>query len=295
MCVLKVWAVTALVCIGLLAATAFPVKAQEAAGPPQSVEPVKGYDDWHFSGSLGLWGPAFQGDVTAKGRTSSVDVTVIDELQNLSLLDFAMDGRFEVDKGPWGFLMDVFYVRASESATGQQSFKIPILDLPPFTIQGRADVTGEYSVSDAALSYDVYASPCLVANMPEVTIGVLGGARYTYIRTKVNLEVDLPLRTVALEADNSKGWVDPFVGGRVVWRLGEKWLTSLRTDFGGFGVSSDFMYNIDLEAVYKINKCFFANAGFRALYTDYQTGSGNGEFKYKMWNYGPVVGVGMEF
>lgn len=293
--VLKVTAITALVCIGLLAATVCPVKAREAPGPPQSVEPVKGYDDWHFSGSLGLWCPAFQGDVGARGRTSDVDVTVLDELRNIGLLEFAMDGRFEVDKGPWGLLTDVFYARASQSVTGQRNFDIPILDPPPFTIKGRADVTGEYSVSDAALSYDVYASPCLVANMPEVTIGVLGGARYTYIRTKVNLEVDLPLRTLAFEADNSKGWVDPFVGGRVVWRLGDKWLTSLRTDFGGFGVSSDFMYNVDLEAVYKINKCFSVNAGIRALYTDYQTGSGKGTFKYNMWNYGPVVGLGMEF
>ena len=65
--ILKVTAITALLCIGLLAATAFPVGAQQAPGPDNSGEHVKGYDDWHFSFGLGEWVPAFQGVVTAKG------------------------------------------------------------------------------------------------------------------------------------------------------------------------------------------------------------------------------------
>ena len=84
--ILKVTAITALFCIGLLAATVFPVFAQQAPGPDNSGEHVKGYDDWHFSVNLGEWLPAFTGSVTGKGRTSPVDYTLMDELQTLNTL-----------------------------------------------------------------------------------------------------------------------------------------------------------------------------------------------------------------
>ncbi|SPF39034.1 exported hypothetical protein [Syntrophobacter sp. SbD1] len=298
MWVLKVTAITALVCIGLLTTTVFPVVAQDAPAPDKSGEHLKGYDDWHFSVNLGEWAPPFQGSVTAKGQTSPVDLTLYDLLKSIYVAEFAIDGRFEVSKGPWGVLIDGVYFKANQSAMAQKSINIPILDPPPFTIQGRADVTGVYSVGESALSYDVYASPCLVANMPALTVGILGGARYTYFRTVVDLEVSGsgPLGlTRTFQSDKTADWVDPFVGWRVLYRPTEKWTTSIKTEFGGFGVGSEFIFNIDVEAKYHINKCLFVNFGLDTLYTDYATGSGNDKFAYNMWNCGPFFGVGVEF
>ena len=293
--ILQVTTITALLCIGLLAATVFPVIAQEAPGSDKSGEHLKGYDDWHFSFELGEWLPAFTGSVTAKGKTSPVDLTLIDELSLLNTLVFVLGGRFEVSKGPWGFLIDGFYLKANQSVSSQKDIQIPILDPPQFTIRGGADVTSAYSVGETALSYDVYASRCLVANMPELTVAVLGGARDTYLRTRVDLEVSALGRTRTFASDKSTDWVDPFVGWRVLWRPGEKWTTSIKTEFGGFTVNSDFLFNLDMEAKYKINKWYFANFGYSILYTDYATGSGNQKFAYNMWNFGPFVGVGVEF
>ena len=90
--------------------------------------------------------------------------------------------------------------------------------------------------------------PAWVANMPEVIVEVLGGARYQYLRTKVDLEVVGPDRVRTFEADKSRTWVDPFFGGRMVWRPGTNWITSLQTDLGGFTVSSDFTFNARVEA-----------------------------------------------
>jgi hypothetical protein len=294
--ILEVKAITVLLCIGLLATTVFPVVAQDAPAPDKSGEHVKGYDDWHFAFGLGGWAPAFQGSTTAVGKTSPVKVTLIDELQMLDLLQGAIGGRFEASKGPWGLFVDGFWVRARESVNGQEKIKIPILNPPEFTIQGSASITGIYSLGEAALSYDLYASRCLVANMPELTVGVIAGARYTYFRTVVNLAVTGELgRIRTFESDKTAGWADPFVGWRVLWRPGEKWTTSIKTEFGGFGVNSDFIFNIDLEAKYKINKCLFVNFGLSTLYTDYEKGSGNDKYAYNMWNYGPFFGVGVEF
>jgi hypothetical protein len=309
----EVTAITALLCIGLLATAALPVLAQEAPGsdkrgetvfpvvaqkapmPEKSGERVKGYDDWHFHYTLGGWFPAFQGNVTAQGKTVPVKVTLIDVLEILDDVKFTIGGRFEVNKGPWGFFIDGFYVTANENVNGQKNVRIPTLDPPEFTVQGRGSVTGVYSVGEAALSYDVYASPCLVSNMPDLTVGVLAGARYTYFRTAVDLEATALGVTKMLQSDKTKGWADPFIGWRVQWRPCERWLTSVKTECGGFTLGSDYMFNLSLEAAYKINKCLFVNFGFSVLYTDYETGSGSGKFAYNMWNYGPIVGVGLEF
>jgi hypothetical protein len=295
----KVTAIMVLFCIGLLATAVFPVVAQVAPGSARSSgEQVKGYDDWHFYVNLSGWLSSFQGDVTARGNnTSQVDVTLDDVLTLLfhGKIDFTIDGRFEVSKGPWGLYTDLEYVRLSDSREGQKHIDIPVFRPPGFTIQGNVGVISVYSVGEAALTYDVYASPCLVANMPELIAEVLAGARYQYIRTKVDLELAGPFRDRSFEADKSESWVDPFVGGRITWRPGESWITSLETDVGGFTFSSDFTFNIRAEAAYRINEWFFVNAGYRALYTDYETGSGVERFAYNLWVHGPFFGVGAEF
>lgn len=296
--VLKVTANTVLLGIGLLAMAAFPVSAQVAPGSAKpSSEHLKGYDDWHFSVNLAGWLSSFQGNIGAHGSSSQVDVTLDDVLDLLfhGKIDFTIDGRFEVSKGPWGFYTEIEYVRLSDSGEGQRDIEIPIFHPPEIRIRGKADVISVYSVGEAALSYDVYASPCLVANMPELIAEVLGGARYQYIRTKLNLELAGPLRVRTFEADKSKSWLDPFVGGRLVWRPGTHWITSLQTDFGGFTVGSEFTFNARAEAAYRINRWLFLNAGYRALYTDYESGGGDDKFAYNLWVHGPFFGVGVEF
>lgn len=296
--VLKTTAIMALIGIDLLAIAVLPVAAQVAPGSAMSSgERVKGYDDWHFSVNLAGWLSSFQGDITARGNTSDVSVDLEDVLELLfhGKIDFTIDGRFEVSKGPWGLYTALEYARLSDSGEGQKHIDIPIFRPPGFTIQGNAKVISVYSVGEAALTYDVYASPCLVADMPELVAEVLGGARYQYIRTKVNLDLAGRLRERSFEADESKSWVDPFVGGRILWRPGENWITSLETDLGGFGAGSDFTFNIRAEAAYRINRWFFVNGGYRALYTDYETGSGSDGFDYNLWVHGPFFGVGVEF
>lgn len=296
--ILKAMMNTTLLCTALLATTAFPVIAQVSPGSGKpSGEHVKGYDDWHFSTSLDGWLTSMQGDITARGKTSPVNVDLGDVLTMLfhGKIDFTIDGRFEVSKGPWGGYVELEYARLSGSGDIQKNIKIPILNPPEFTLQGTADVLSVYSTGEAALSYDVYASPCQVADMPELIVEVLAGARYQYVRSKVNLEVVGPLAVRNFYADKSKTWVDPFVGSRVVWRPGANWITSFQTDFGGFTVSSDFTFNARAEAAYRINKWFFVNAGYRALYTDFESGSDDKKFAYNLWVHGPFFGVGAEF
>jgi hypothetical protein len=257
---------------------------------------IKGYNDWRFNVNLYSWLYGLQGDVTGKGRTQSVDITLDDTLHLLDEITMVFMGRFEISKGPCGLYFDGTFLKLEDSGAGERQIKVPILIQPTFTINGKVDVTAETSFNEGAFSYDVYTSPCMVGNMPELTLEVLGGARYTYLRSKVHLEIQGPLgNTRTLDADNSRDWVDPIVGGRLLWRPTQKWLMSLRTDVGGFGLGSDITFNINAEVAYRIYKGIYANAGYRALYMDYETGSGNDKFAFDMWIHGPWMGLGVEF
>jgi hypothetical protein len=162
--ILRITTITTLLCMGLLSTLALPVVAQVSPGSARTAgEHLKGYDDWHFSGSLSGWLSSFQGNITASGSTSHVDVA-LDNVMTLLFhgkIDFTIDGRFEVSKGPWGLYADLEYVRLSGSGDSQKDITIPILNPPQFTLTGQADVITVYSMGEAALSYDVYASPCL--------------------------------------------------------------------------------------------------------------------------------------
>jgi hypothetical protein len=107
-----------------MASLATAVAAQVAPGPARSSEErVKGYDDWHFSVNLAGWLSSFQGDVAAAGSASQIDVTLEDVLDLLfhGKIDFTMDGRFEVSKGPWGLYGEVEYARLSDSGARSAS------------------------------------------------------------------------------------------------------------------------------------------------------------------------------
>jgi hypothetical protein len=71
-------------------------------------------------------------------------------------------------------------------------------------------------------------------------------------------------------------------------RPAEGWIPSFRTDFGGFTVGSDFAWNVDATASYKLAGWLSLDVGFSALYADYEQGS----FQHDVWTYGPWMGVG---
>jgi len=293
--IIKTTGITVFLCLVFLATIVTFAVAQEVQEPAEKREHLKGYDDWHFSLNLYSWLYALKGNVAAKGTTSSVDVRLDDTLKLLDEIRLVLMGRYEVSKGPWGVLLDGMFLRMEDRAADAKQIQIPILVPSELTLQGRAKVTMDTSINEAAVSYDVYTSPCLVGNMPGLVLEVLSGARYTYLRAKIDLKIQGAGGTLTRDTDKSKEWVDPFLGGRVVWRPSEKWLMAFRTDVGGFNVSSNLTLNLNAEVAYRINKLLFLNVGYRALYDNYETGSGDNRFAYKMWIYGPWMGVGVDF
>ena len=69
----------------------------------------------------------------------------------------------------------------------------------------------------------------------------------------------------------------------------------MRGDVGGFSVGSKFTWNASAVLGYSISRVVSLGLGYRALYVDYESGSGSNKFEYKVTMYGPMVGVGSYF
>lgn len=117
------------------------------------------------------------------------------------------------------------------------------------------------------------------------TLDGLAGIRYTKV------ESDISFRFLGITLDGNQDWVDPIVGLRYSYNFSDRWALRLYGDIGGFGVSSDFTWQamgiIDFLAWENVRLV----AGFRALGTDYASGSGTDEFTYDNTVYGPIAGI----
>jgi hypothetical protein len=269
--------------------------AQEVSRTKSGAATEKGYDDWHFLFYLPGWIAGLEGDVTASGTKADVHVSIEQSLENLKQLESMALGHFEVKKGPWGLLVEGIYMKLGDEVNAARKIKLPILVPVEIPVSGRIEVFSEMSFDEAALLYDLYRSPSSIGNRAILTVEALGGARYTYLRTKIEATIAGPLGTTRRTLQGKRDWVDPILGGRLSWNLSDRCMLGFRADVGGFGISSDIALNLDAMLKYRITKQLNLYSGFRALYMDHEEGSGSSKFKYDVWAYGPWMGLGVEF
>jgi hypothetical protein len=130
-------------------------------------------------------------------------------------------------------------------------------------------------------------------NAPTVTVAGIFGVRYTY------LDVDLDLKGIG-DASGDQDWFDPLVGARAFFDLSERWTLSMQGNVGGFGVGSDFTWGAMSTIGYRFRLFSEKNnsraaAGYRAIYQDYQDGSGDDKFEWDITYHGPILGLIIEF
>lgn len=259
-----VLAALALPCAMAGAADAAPPKAAEAAAPAPTATADRPEKDWQFELSLYGWLSAVsttlrKGDVDTSTYMSFGDI--------LHVLDFAGFLHLEAQHGKWGLFSELDYVKLS----GSSQVRVPRIPLV------RLDAGGGLKETIAELggmrSFDG----------DRVGFDILGGARY------IGMKVDATLGPLDMGAD--KDWVDPFVGGRLRFRLSEKWGMSLRGDAGGFGLGSDVTYNAAAVLRYQISKSVAMGIGYRYLDINYDKNGLN----LDSTTYGPVIGVAYTF
>src|SRR6185436_3786413 len=106
----------------------------------------------------------------------------------------------------------------------------------------------------------------------------IAGVRYWHIET--DLKITGPRGRVLLDADSSHSLVDPIIGLRGSQYLAAKWHLDFQADIGGFGISndsSDFDWSAAGLLTYDAARWLSLSAGYKALATDFEDGSGNKE------------------
>lgn len=222
-------------------------------------------NNWDFElAPLYLWAINIDGESGVRGQTAETDIKfgdIYDSLQGVFTVRLNALYRQKL-----GLVFDYNYLDlGNETQTDvvsiETSFKAQILNL-----------AGTYRFLDERHTLDGVA-----------------GIRYT----DLDLEVDFIGTGSGL--DKNKNWVDPIVGARYAYQMTDKWALRLYGDIGGFGVSSNFTWQglglIDFHPW----KHVAIVAGYRAIDTDYETGSGRDKFTYDVIVHGPVLGVDIRF
>ena len=210
---------------------------------------------WTFDVSLYGLAAGMSGDVGIGPVNANLDFGFDKILDNL---EFAMMGTVRVGYDRWALTTDVVYM-------GLQSSKNNVtLELDQWMVEP----TLSYRVSK-------YFEP-------------LVGVRYN----NISGEIRGPL---GRNPSGTQGWWDPIIGANLGLPLGRNFSLHLRGDFGGFGVGSDFTWQVFPYLSWQFTKWGSLQAGYRWLNTDYETGSGNSQFKYDMLIKGPQIGLTFHF
>jgi hypothetical protein len=212
-------------------------------------------DKWSFDTSLYGLAAGMSGDVTARGIPADLDVSFSDVMENL---EFGAMGSFRIGHGHWAFTTDVIYMSLSASKKGITA------DLDQWLIE-------------PTISYRLCEH-----------FDLLAGARYNNLSGGIKGPLG---RTFT----GTQDWWDPIVGAVGAIPVGDKLSLNVRGDVGGFGVGSDITWQAFPYLNWQVSKRCSLQAGYRWVYTDYESGSGANKFKYDVLTQGPQVGFTVRF
>jgi hypothetical protein len=257
-----------------------PAKAEDAA--PAAAAP------WKLNVTPYLWATSLKGKAGVAGKKADVDVSFSDLLKNLNgavMLDL------ELRKGPFALMSDTVYANLEDDSSTLQG-DLKVKTTANMLIQGLAATyrVGTWQIAD----FD-QAGPLSVAVDP------YAGVRYTYLDTELKGKLDLPDLGVNAKrtAEGDKQWVDPIIGLRTTWTLGERLSLIAAGDIGGTSQNSDYSWQAVGVVGYRFGLFGTDNAnllaGYRALHQKYTDGDGRSEFEWDVTIHGPVVGLSITF
>jgi hypothetical protein len=235
-------------------------------------------DRWEFDVIPAyLWVPGFDGDVSVgiSGGEGEIIDSPVDTGSEDSLvdLDFGWLLHVEARKRRWSLMVDGLYTKLQKDAKAG----LPELDLAIQTW-----------LVDFGAWYNVYQRPLGAGDGQYLNLELLAGGRYI----SMDVDVDLFDRLISVGA-NEQG-IDPIFGARLSADLTRKFAASLRGDVGG-GVTTNLTWSLSGFLGYYFTRSFGVWGGYRAMYLEFDEGSGEDQFKVDLTLTGPIVGLGFRF
>jgi opacity protein-like surface antigen len=213
-------------------------------------------DKWDVTVAPYFMGAAMSGTTAVRGREVDVDVSASDIFSNLQ---FGAMGLVVARKGKWGLGGDAIWMALGSTVRETN------VDLN----QGAFAFYGLRRLGSAA----------------DLTLGM-----------RVNtLQGKLEFKTLGVDVSQDETWVDPLVGLTLRSAREHRVRLQLYTEIGGFGVGSDFTWQIFPTLGIKLTDRLSLEVGYRWLDMDYSTGDGNERFAYDVLTQGPIGGLAFRF
>lgn len=293
--------------VGLLALAGQPVRAAEPTVPTDP-------EPWRIGFTAYAWLPSISGSITTRGQTIDLNADIVERLkQYTGPVDVTQKGNsmaafmgyFEADKGRAGLYADLIWTKAGFSR-GFSAYRNP---LPGLQLSATASATGttEMTIAEVGGLFELYRWPG--SDGSYTAVDAEGGFRYWNFTIGATLDAtgsvsypDLGIsasRSIGVSISNTVQWVDPLIGLRLRHRFTEHQDILLRGDIGGFGLGSQFSWQALAAYSYRwqVSKglSIAAVLGYRALSTDYTTGSGFSAAGMNILFHGPLIGFGVRF
>jgi hypothetical protein len=225
---------------------------------------------WNFLADVYLMFPFMDGETgIGENLILPVDATpgdIFSKLQMGAML------YLEANTDRWAITTDLVYMNLSQEVT-------------PGIILNSGTVGAKQTIWETAGLYRI---------LPFLEVGA--GGRLNYVQTRADLRINaIPAGTTEATGRHHKTWYDPVLIARFTGDIKDKWLFQLRGDLGGFGVGSDFTWQLHASAGYKFSKLFQMSLGYRILSTDYKSGDEPKEFIFNVKEFGPEIRFGFNF
>jgi hypothetical protein len=260
-------------CVWLALVPALLAGITQANAQDAPLEP-RPLSEWQFNVVGFAWLPSVTGSVTVRGHEAQDNASFTDIVQKSDSI-LAYMSHFEAQKDRFGLFVEPIWMRLGFGS------KADVLI---------SNLTTEITYVEFGGFYRALEGVAGPANR-HWFVDALAGGRYT------NLSISASLNDGS-SPSQSKSWVDPFIGARVRLEMTPTWDFQLRGDIGGFGVGSQFSWNLVALIGHRFSlfgTSAEAIAGFKALDQDYQTGSGNRAFRWNNILWGPVLGLSATF
>lgn len=242
-------------CVAALILGAAPAAQAQYATAPA------GDSRWHYLIAPYFLAPYMEGNAGLGGVTADVNASPGDILDHLQ---FGFNAYLQAKKGPLAIGLDWTYMNLRQDGS---------------TALGMAEV-------------DMKQTGVTLAGFEQVAprVEVMAGLQLTSVRA--GLTTTGPL---AVDRGDTRTWLDPVIGGRVNLYEAGKWRITFVGDVGGFGIASDFTWQVYPIVSYRLEETLDLAFAYRAVGIDYKTGTGNSEFIYDMVSFGPKLGIGFRF
>lgn len=272
-----------------------------------------GDDEWRFSITPYVWLPSVDLDITLPsvtignrtlGGTTTIDQSFWDTASDLNGDSYvlSLDGRFEAWKGNWGGFVDGYWMFGKTTINRSNS---------RLALDGRLDLTTSANIVDRYDFGQVNFGPQYMLGSARlndtscVDFIVYGGGRVNWIGN--DLEGTLTAaasgapgsvaQTVDFSTSDSRAYIEPMIGMKTIWKLGDRWVATLRGDVAGFGWVADNNWDCDLEATinWEFSDGVYLDLGYRARGQWQDGGGANGDLSIEGWFFGPELGVTWKF